>query len=117
MASGAALVTTDCGGVSDFVENEHNALVVPPKDSYALTQAIIRLIEDSPLRCRLGQVGASHMATMGWDDWAPRRSRCSAASPRAEGVAASKQFGQPTRVTSSLVRRWCAVSSSRRAWC
>ena len=67
MASGAALVTTDCGGVSDFVQNEHNALVVPPRDSDTLARAIIRLIEDPPLRCRLGQVGASHMATMGWD--------------------------------------------------
>ena len=37
MACGAAVVTTYCGGVEDFAKHEHNALMVRPGDSGALS--------------------------------------------------------------------------------
>ena len=57
MASGCAVVTTDCGGVSDFARNEENCLVVPTGDSGALATAIQRLVDDAPLRVRLSAEG------------------------------------------------------------
>lgn len=71
MASGSAVVATGSGGVSDFINNEEDALVVPPRDSRALGQAIIRLIEGPELRSRLGEAGASRLATMGWERSGP----------------------------------------------
>ena len=53
MASGCAVVTTDCGGVSDFAMNGENCLVVPPGDVRALAAAVQHLIEDAALRERL----------------------------------------------------------------
>jgi glycosyltransferase involved in cell wall biosynthesis len=53
MASGCAVVTTDCGGVSDFARHDENCLIVPPGDSAALAAAIGRLLEDGALRQKL----------------------------------------------------------------
>jgi glycosyltransferase involved in cell wall biosynthesis len=57
MASGCAVVTTDCGGVSDFARHGENCLVVPTGDSRALASAIQRLVDDAPLRSRLSEEG------------------------------------------------------------
>jgi glycosyltransferase involved in cell wall biosynthesis len=53
MASGCAVVTTDCGGVSDFARHDENCLMVPPGDSGALAAAIGRLLDDAALRRKL----------------------------------------------------------------
>jgi glycosyltransferase involved in cell wall biosynthesis len=53
MASGCAVVTTDCGGVSDFARHDENCLMVPPGDPAALAGAIGRLLEDVALRRKL----------------------------------------------------------------
>jgi len=53
MASGCAVVTTDCGGVNDFTRDGENCLMVAPGDSRALAAAIERLVDDAPLRARL----------------------------------------------------------------
>jgi glycosyltransferase involved in cell wall biosynthesis len=53
MASGCAVVTTDCGGVSDYARDNENCLVVPPRDPAALAAAIERLVTDDRLRERL----------------------------------------------------------------
>ena len=57
MASGCAVVTTDCGGVSDFARHDDNCLVVPPGDPVALAAAIGRLVEDGALRQKLSTGG------------------------------------------------------------
>jgi glycosyltransferase involved in cell wall biosynthesis len=57
MASGCAVVTTDCGGVSDFTRDGENCLMVAPGDSRALAAAIERLVGDAPLRARLSAEG------------------------------------------------------------
>ncbi len=53
MASGCAVVTTDCGGVADFARHGENCLIVPPGDSAALAAAIGRLLGDGALRRKL----------------------------------------------------------------
>ena len=53
MAVGCAVVTTDCGGVSDYARHDENCLIVPTRDSAALAAAIDRLIGDAALRAKL----------------------------------------------------------------
>jgi glycosyltransferase involved in cell wall biosynthesis len=53
MASGCAVVTTDCGGVVDYARHDENCLLISPGDRHALAAAIARLIADAALRDRL----------------------------------------------------------------
>lgn len=55
MAYGLAIVTTEVGGVPDVVDPGQEGLVVPPGDSVALTDALVRLAGDPDLRERLGR--------------------------------------------------------------
>lgn len=54
-ACGKALVTTDTPGCRDVVLNEETGLLVVPRDTVALANAILRLAKDSTLRRRLGK--------------------------------------------------------------
>ena len=56
MACGVPVLTTDCGGVREYA-NDQNAMIVPPKDAAALTDAIRRLINDANLRAKLRAAG------------------------------------------------------------
>ncbi|NJL92465.1 MAG: glycosyltransferase family 4 protein [Anaerolineae bacterium] len=56
MACGAAVVTTDCGGVRDYA-TPLNALIVPVNDVAALRAGVERLLEDEALRARLVAAG------------------------------------------------------------
>ncbi|HTV01576.1 MAG TPA: glycosyltransferase family 4 protein [Luteitalea sp.] len=62
MACGAAVVTTACGGISDFAVDGENCLVVPPRRPDLLAQALTRVREDHGLRARLGQAGIATAA-------------------------------------------------------
>lgn len=54
MASGLAVVATPVGAVSDIVKDGETGLLVQPGDVDGLTSALTRLVEDQPLRQRLG---------------------------------------------------------------
>jgi glycosyltransferase involved in cell wall biosynthesis len=58
MALGRATVVTGVGGVTDFVHDQENGLVVATEDDEALAAAIERLLDDAPLRKRLGDSAA-----------------------------------------------------------
>ncbi len=66
MASGAACVLTDSGGVMEYARHDDNALVVPPGDEQALAAAILRLVEDRPLRQRLAESGVATARRFTW---------------------------------------------------
>lgn len=51
MACGTPVITADCGGVADIVEDGENGLIVPPGNPRQLAEAIIRLLSDTDL-CR-----------------------------------------------------------------
>ncbi len=55
MAAALPIVTTPTGAAPDLLEQEVNALLVAEADASALTAAVRRLIDDQPLRRRLGQ--------------------------------------------------------------
>ncbi len=54
MATRAAVVATDVGGMREAVVSGETGLLVPPDDAPALAAAIRRLLEDEQLRERLG---------------------------------------------------------------
>ena len=66
MASGAACVLTASGGVMEYAHDDENALVVPPGDDAALATAILRLVEDAPLRQRLAESGLATARRFTW---------------------------------------------------
>lgn len=57
MASGLAVVATPVGAVPDIVRDGETGLLVPVGDVEALAAALTRLVEDHPLRQRLGAAG------------------------------------------------------------
>jgi glycosyltransferase involved in cell wall biosynthesis len=57
MACGCALITTDSGGVGDYVEAGKNAVLLPARSIDAIVEAVVQLVLDSDLRTRLAQAG------------------------------------------------------------
>jgi phosphatidyl-myo-inositol dimannoside synthase len=58
MAFAKPVVGAACGGTTDVVEDGVNGLLVPPRDTERLAQALGRLLQDEVLRTQLGQRGA-----------------------------------------------------------
>ena len=57
MACGKPIVATSAGGIPEVVEDGISGLLVPPRDHGAMAAAIVRLLNDPPLRGRMGQAG------------------------------------------------------------
>jgi glycosyltransferase involved in cell wall biosynthesis len=56
-ACGLPLIATDVPGCREIAVHEETGLLVPPRDSVALTEAMLRLAGDAELRRRLGAAG------------------------------------------------------------
>ncbi len=54
MGAGLPVVATRVEGVQDVVQDGVQGLLVPPEDAKALAEALIQLIDDPPLRNRMG---------------------------------------------------------------
>lgn len=72
MSCGAACVVTASGGVAEYAVDGENALVVPPRDTAALAAALLRLVEDAPLRERLAARGLETAGRFTWERTAER---------------------------------------------
>ena len=57
MSMSKPVVTTEVPGCMEVVENGVNGILVPPKNSSKLAQAIVKLVLDSALRNRFGDAG------------------------------------------------------------
>ena len=66
MASGKPLVATNIPGYAGVMKHEHDGLMAPPQDSQALAIAIVRLLADRQLRCRLVDNGLTTADTYAW---------------------------------------------------
>jgi glycosyltransferase involved in cell wall biosynthesis len=67
MACGCALVTTDAGGVLDYLEDGKTALVVPIRDPAALARSVCKLIEDAHERRRIAENGYRLIRQFTWE--------------------------------------------------
>lgn len=56
MACGVPVLSTYVGGIAELVENEHTGLLVPAGDSAALSEAIVRYLDDFELRQRVSRL-------------------------------------------------------------
>ena len=54
LAMGKPIVATDADGLLDVLTDDRDALIVPKRDAKALAAAIVRMMDDEPLRARLG---------------------------------------------------------------
>ncbi|MBN1872334.1 MAG: glycosyltransferase [Candidatus Omnitrophica bacterium] len=60
MAAGLAVVATDVGGVTEALANNDTGLIVPPRESKTLSEAIEILFNDKSLRDRLSRNAATY---------------------------------------------------------
>ena len=51
------VVATTVGGLPEAIDQGQTGYLVPPRDEYALADAIIRLLQDPPLRWQMGRRG------------------------------------------------------------
>ncbi len=62
-ACGQAIVATDVGGTSEILEDQTSALLVPPGNLEALTDAMEQMLTQEDLRIRLGQQARTQAVT------------------------------------------------------
>lgn len=68
MACGKPVIGSDISGVRDVVTNGENGLLVPPRDTRALADAILTLLEDENLRKIMGRKARELMVRKySWD--------------------------------------------------
>ena len=69
MVMGTPVVALDVGSTSQAVRHEETGLLVREEDAPGLATALLRLVEDEPLRSSLGAQAASFAAThfMDWE--------------------------------------------------
>jgi glycosyltransferase involved in cell wall biosynthesis len=67
-AHGLPIVAHAIGGVPEAVRDGETGLLVAPGDTAALTRAFARLIDDVPLRRRLGEAGRARALARTWRD-------------------------------------------------
>ncbi|MDY6854432.1 MAG: glycosyltransferase family 4 protein [Thermodesulfobacteriota bacterium] len=68
MACGLPVIASNVGGIPEMVQDGHNGLLVPPKNSEALGKAIVRLIGDASLCKRLSQNALLTAKAFSWDE-------------------------------------------------
>jgi glycosyltransferase involved in cell wall biosynthesis len=57
LAAGLPVVASDAGGIPSWLVPGEGGLLVPPGDSARLADALRSLLDDEPLRARLGERG------------------------------------------------------------
>lgn len=68
MACGCAVITSDCGGINDFVQHEYNGLIYPPKDINALSECLRILILNKEIRKKIASNGIKTALNYSWEN-------------------------------------------------
>jgi glycosyltransferase involved in cell wall biosynthesis len=66
MASGCAVVSTDCGGPSQFIDDGQNGFLVPVGDGEALAKRVVQLLDDDELRSTFVNRSHARVAKLTW---------------------------------------------------
>ncbi len=64
MSLGLPVVATQGGGVGEIVKAEETGLIIPPKDSEAMAEAIFRILSDKGMARRMGEAGKRRAAEL-----------------------------------------------------
>lgn len=72
MAAGLPVVASNIEGFAGVITDEVDGVLVTPKDSDAITGAIVRLLRNPGLRAELGAAGQARAAHYSWDNIARR---------------------------------------------
>jgi glycosyltransferase involved in cell wall biosynthesis len=67
MASGVPVIATKVGGVTEVLDDERTALLVPPDQHEMLARALVRLLEDHRLREMLTVNGLCTAREQSWN--------------------------------------------------
>lgn len=67
MACGAALVSTEHGGVRAYASHGETALLSPAREPETLAKNIASLLQDESLRIRVAEAGYKHIQQFTWD--------------------------------------------------
>jgi len=67
MACRCAVVSTDIGGVADYIVPGHTALVSSPQDPVALATNLLSVVSDDALRTRLSDAGYAQIQQLTWE--------------------------------------------------
>ncbi len=76
MAAGTPIVASDIEGYRNVVTHHAEGLLVPPKDTTALADALIHLLQHPELRRAMGQRGQATASGYNWDRVADRVLEC-----------------------------------------
>ena len=68
MAAGTPIVCSDIHGYKGVVRRDQQALLVPPRDVKALTEALARVLGDADLRARMGAAGRARAPQFSWEN-------------------------------------------------
>lgn len=71
-ASGTPCISTSIGGITEFIKDGVNGLLVSPNDAEGLARAIVRLLKDTTLRRQLGQAALQSADDFRWSAIADR---------------------------------------------
>lgn len=68
MATGTPVVCSDIHGYKGVVRRDQQALLVPPRDVKALTEALARVLADPDMRARMGASGRERAPQFSWQN-------------------------------------------------
>jgi len=54
MSVGRPIVTTNVGVIDEYLKNRENGFLINKRDEYEFAEAIIKLLSDENLRCKIG---------------------------------------------------------------
>lgn len=72
MAMGLCIVATSAGGLPYLLDDEQTALLVPPGDPDAMAEAMLRLVREPELACRLSASARAVAERMDWSNVIPQ---------------------------------------------
>ncbi|MED4228578.1 glycosyltransferase family 4 protein [Neobacillus cucumis] len=60
MFAGQAIITTNCGGIPEIIQDQQTGLIVNPTDSEQLAEKLLQLLQDETLRTKLADNARSY---------------------------------------------------------